>query len=294
MHTLGIILAAGRSSRLYPATLVTTKQVLPIYDKPLIYYPLSTLMLAGIRDFLIICNPKEKPIFEELFYDSENTLGIVIHFAVQEYPAGIADAFNIVNEELLNYYHRYALILGDNIFYGAGMSELLFEAHDVDDHAYCFLTKVHDPERFGVAEIDNIGEVQSIEEKPSEPKSNLAVTGLYFFTPDVLERIRKLQPSARGELEITDLLRTYMHDKKLVGIKLWRGVVWFDTGTPDSMIEASNFVRTIQKHQELLIGSPHEVAYNKYWISEHQLNTTALLCGKSTYGKYLEKLHERK
>lgn len=289
MRTLGIILAAGRSSRLFPATLVTTKQVLPIYDKPLIYYPLSTLMLAGVRDFLIICNPKEKPIFEELFYDSENTLGIKINIAVQDYPAGIADAFNIVNEQLLTDYDRYALVLGDNIFYGAGMSELLFEANDVVDHAYCFVTKVHDPERFGVAEVDSINRVLSLEEKPSAPKSNLAVTGLYFFPPDVLERIRKLQPSARGELEITDLLKTYMGEN-LIGTRLWRGVVWFDTGTPDSMIEASNFVQTIQKHQEVLVGSPHEIAYNKYWITADQLKTTSLLCGKSAYGNLLNEL----
>jgi glucose-1-phosphate thymidylyltransferase len=289
MRTLGIILAAGRSSRLFPATLVTTKQVLPIYDKPLIYYPLSTLMLAGVREFLVICNPKEKPIFEELFYDSENTLGIKINIAVQEYPAGIADAFNIVNELALPAYARYALVLGDNIFYGAGMSELLYEANDVGDYAYCFVTKVHDPERFGVAEIDQVNRVLSLEEKPSEPKSDLAVTGLYFFPPDVLDRIRNLQPSARGELEITDLLKTYM-GKNLIGVRLWRGVVWFDTGTPDSMIEASNFVQTIQKHQEVLVGSPHEIAYNKHWINTHELKTTAMLCGKSAYGKLLNEL----
>lgn len=291
MQTLGIILAAGRSSRLFPATLVTTKQVLPIYDKPLIYYPLSTLMLAGIREFLIITNPKEKPIFEELFYDSENTLGIKVMFATQDYPAGIADAFNIVNEELHTDYDRYALVLGDNIFYGAGMSKLLYEAHyDDQERAYCFLTKVHDPERFGVAELSDQGGVMSIEEKPYEPKSDLAVTGLYFFPSDVLQKIRKLGPSARGELEITDLLKVYMETGNLSGVKLWRGVVWFDTGTPDSMMEASNFVQMIQKHQEILIGSPHEIAYNKGWISKDELKTTALLCNKSAYGKYLEKL----
>jgi len=293
MFTLGIILAAGRSSRLFPATLVTTKQVLPIYDKPLIYYPLSTLMLAGVRDFLIICNPKEKPIFEELFYDSENTLGIKINIAVQDYPAGIADTFNIVNEECLIEYDRYALILGDNIFYGGGFSELLWEASDITDHTYCFLTRVPDPHRFGIAEIDDAGKIISIEEKPSNPKSNLAITGLYFFPSDVLDRIRKLQPSARGELEITDILKTYM-GQNLIGTKMWRGVVWFDAGTPNSMIEASNFVRTIQQHQELLIGSPHEIAYNKCWITADQLKATALLCKNSDYGVYLEKLHERK
>lgn len=286
MQTLGIILAAGKSSRLFPATLVTTKQVLPIYDKPLIYYPLSTLMLAGIREFLIITNPKEKPIFEELFYDSENTMGIKVMFATQDYPAGIADAFNIVREECLTDYDRYALILGDNIFYGAGMSELLGEAADIDTHAYCFLTKVHDPERFGVAEVNPAGDVLSIEEKPKQPKSNLAITGMYFFPPDVFDKMNYVRPSERDELEITDLLKTYMGDN-LIGTQLWRGVVWFDTGTPDSMIEASNFVQTIQKHQEVLIGSPHEIAYNKGWITKDQLNVTVLLCGKSNYGKLL-------
>jgi len=293
MQTLGVILAGGKSSRLFPATLVTTKQVLPIYDKPLIYYPISTLMLAGVREFLIITNPKEKPIFEELFYDSENTLGIKVMFATQDYPAGIADAFNIVNEQFLGGYDRYALVLGDNIFYGAGMSELLHEAHyDDQERAYCFLTKVHDPERFGVAELSDQGGVMSIEEKPEHPKSNLAITGLYFFPKNVLDRIRKLKPSNRGELEITDLLKTYMETGDLTGIKLWRGVVWFDTGTPDSLIEASNFVQTIQKHQEVLVGSPHEIAYNKYWITKDQLNTTALLCGKSSYGKLLSSLED--
>lgn len=291
MQTLGIILAAGRSSRLFPATLVTTKQVLPIYDKPLIYYPLSTLMLAGIREFLIITNPKEKAIFEELFYDSENTMGIKVMFATQDYPAGIADAFNIVREECLTDYDRYALILGDNIFYGAGMSELLYEAHyDDQERAYCFLTKVHDPERFGVAELSDQGGVMSIEEKPEHPKSNLAITGLYFFPKNVLDRIRKLKPSGRDELEITDLLKTYMETGDLTGTRLWRGVVWFDTGTPDSMIEASNFVQMIQKHQEILVGSPHEIAYNRNWITKDQLNTTALLCNKSMYGKLLSSL----
>lgn len=286
MRTLGIILAGGKSSRLYPATLVTTKQVLPVYDKPLIYYPLSTLMLAGIRDFLIITNPKEKPIFQELFYDSENTLGVKMHFATQDHPAGIADAFNIVNEELLTDYSRYVLILGDNIFYGSGLSELLYEAHDTENYAFCFLTKVHDPERFGVAQVSLSGEVTSIEEKPEKPKSNLAVTGLYFFPPDVLDRIRKLKPSARSELEITDLLKTYI-GSNLIGTKLWRGIVWFDTGTPESMLEASNFIHTVQKHQDLLIGSPHEIAFNKNWITADQLKTSGLLCGKSSYGQYL-------
>lgn len=298
MRTLGIILAAGKSSRLYPATLVTTKQVLPIYDKPLIYYPLSTLMLAGIREFLIITNPKEKPIFQELFYDCENTLGIKMFYATQDYPAGIADAFNFVNDQLLTKYERYALILGDNIFYGSGMSELLHEANSDYHSTYIFCTKVHDPERFGIAEIDpDTNSVVSIEEKPKQPKSNLAITGLYFFPPNVLKRIKSLKPSARGELEITDLVATYMQDEQgycndLIGKKLFRGIVWFDTGTPDSMMEASNFVQTIQKLHDLLIGSPHEIAYNNGWVTKDQLQTITKTCSKSKYGTLLSNVME--
>lgn len=284
--TLGIILAAGRSSRLYPATLASTKQLLPIYDKPLIYYPLSTLMLAGIRDFLIITNPDEQPQFEKLL---SSGLGINIMFAVQESPKGIADAFRIAELALhnrLDEFDRVALILGDNIFYGSAMTAFLQEAVNSED-AVVFATKVHDPERFGVVEVDENGKALSLEEKPDHPKSNLAVTGLYFYPMDVLNTSYNIRPSARGELEITDLNKVYLENQRLSVKKMLRGMVWFDTGTPDSMMEASQFIQTLQKTQDILIGSPHEIAYNNNWLDKHELLNICALCGKSAYGKYL-------
>lgn len=286
--TLGIILAAGRSSRLYPATLVTSKQVLPIYDKPLIYYPLSTLMLAGIRDFVIITNPREQGIFKELFADSERKLGINITFAVQNSPNGIADAFNVAEGAMYSKIHsfdNFALILGDNIFYGATMTGALKEARE-SKNASIFATKVTDPERFGVVQIKNNIAV-SLEEKPIKPKSNLAVTGLYFYPADVFDKTYRLKPSARGELEITDLNIAYMNEYRLDAHKLARGVVWFDTGTPDSMLEASIMIQTLQKTQETIIGSPHEVAYINEWIGADELRLTATTCNKTAYGNYL-------
>lgn len=304
--TLGIILAAGKSSRLYPATYTTTKQVLPIYDKPLIYYPLTTLMLAGVREFVIISNPKEKKVFQELFYDAQNVLGIRVHFAVQEHPDGIADAFNIVENHFyltesrskqidpLDAYDRFALALGDNIFYGAGLTKLLKEANDPTRGAVTFAVPVSDPERFGVVEVDAEGKAVSLEEKPAEPKSNLAVTGLYFYPKDAIAKVKTLEPSARGELEITDLNRLYMEEGNLEVEKLLRGMVWFDTGTPDSMMEAAQFIQSVQKHQGFIVGSPHEVAYNSGWIDKGDLMQTAAICSKSAYGRYLFELAETK
>lgn len=296
--TLGIILAGGKSTRLYPATLVSTKQVLPIYDKPLIYYPLTTLMLSGIRDFVVISTPKEKPVFEELFYDSKNTLGINVRFLTQDYPRGIADAFNVINDAFLEDIEEYdalALILGDNIFHGAALSVMLEGAMNrVWEFGECviFPTLVTNPKRFGVVEFNEDGEVISLEEKPEHPKSNYAITGLYFFPKDVLERIRYLKPSKRGELEVTHLVETYLTTKNLVAGKLLRGMVWFDTGTPDSMMEASTMIQLIQRHQGLMVGCPHEVAFQKEWIDEQGLMCTAGLCEKSAYGEYLKKLLE--
>lgn len=292
--TLGIILAGGKSSRLYPATLVVTKQTLPIYDKPLIYYPLSTLMLSGIRDFVIISTPKEKPVFEELFYDASRLLGINITFAVQHFPKGIADAFNVVEDSLyegsLRKYDRVALILGDNIFYGASLTKLLQNSNQYSDSATCFAIKVSDPERFGVVEMDDSGKAVSLEEKPKHPKSNLAVTGLYFYPSDVFNKVKALRPSSRNELEITDLNRMYLVNEKLNVTKLLRGMVWFDTGTAESLMEASQFIQSLQKHQGFIVGSPHEIAYNSGWISKDELKETALLCEKSNYGQYLMEL----
>lgn len=286
--TLGIILAAGRSSRLYPATLVTTKQVLPIYDKPLIYYPLTTLMLGGIRDFVIITNPKEKYIFQELFDGHVDNLGVNITFAVQNAPNGIADAFNVVQNAIhskISEYDNFALILGDNIFYGATMTGAIQEALD-SSCASVFATRVSDPERFGVVEIKN-DKVLSLEEKPMNPKSNYAVTGLYVYPSDVFDRAYRLRPSPRGELEITDLNKEYLKDDDLQVQKLARGVVWFDTGTPDSMLESSYMIQTLQRHQQIIIGSPHEVAYINGWITPEKLKETADLCHKTAYGQYL-------
>jgi glucose-1-phosphate thymidylyltransferase len=297
--TLGIILAGGKSTRLFPATLVSTKQVLPIYDKPLIYYPLTTLMLAGIRDYIVITTPKEKPVFEELLYDSENTLGIRVRFLTQDYPRGIADAFNVINEAFLDdieEYDAFALILGDNIFQGAALRAMMESAMVrvwEDGYAVTFPTLVTEPRRFGVAEFDDEGNVISLEEKPQHPKSNYAITGLYFFPKDVLERINHLKPSARGELEVTDLVKTYLTTGNLIGQRLLRGMIWFDTGTPDSMMEASTMIQLLQRHQGLMVGCPHEVAYDKGWIEEDQLMMTAGLCEKSAYGEYLKKLMEK-
>jgi glucose-1-phosphate thymidylyltransferase len=249
-------------------------------------------MLAGIDEFVIISNPKEKQVFQELFKDAKKYLGVNIEFAVQETPKGIADAFNGVYDHLfdrVSAYDRIALILGDNIFYGASLTSMLKWANVVHS-AVTFALQVNDPERFGVVEIDKYGNALSIEEKPKDPKSNLAVTGLYFYPKDVFAKVRGLSPSAREELEITDLNKLYLEEKRLTVQKMLRGMVWFDTGTADSLMEAAQFIQTLQNIQGIMIGSPHEVAYNNSWIDEENLRYTAELCGKTEYGKYLKAL----
>jgi glucose-1-phosphate thymidylyltransferase len=294
MNTLGIILAAGTSSRLFPATMATTKQLLPIYDKPLIYYPLSTLMLAGIKDILIITSPDEKTTFEKLFHRSDVRLGINLNFTTQEQPLGIADAFKLANKfygEKVKEYDNVALILGDNIFYGSTLTGSLVSAKKTKDLATVFAQRVVDPERFGVVVVENNRPVEIVE-KPKNPKSNLAVTGLYFYPSDVFDKVDKLQPSARNELEITDLNNVYLKENRLNVEIMRRGISWFDTGTADSMIEASHFVQTIQKNQGILVNSPHEIAFRYDWIDAGELRAIAQICGKTQYGKFLLELLE--
>jgi glucose-1-phosphate thymidylyltransferase len=296
MRKLGIILSAGKSTRLYPATFVTTKQLLPIYDKPLIYYPLSTLMLADIRDYIIITSPHEEVNFQKLFANAKQELGINVTILTQKDSLGIADAFRIVHAHLgerVYEYDTHALILGDNIFYGAGFSGILSSlntSHNLQT-ATVFAYAVKNPEQFGVIKLENNKPI-NIEEKPKNPKSNLAVTGLYFYPSSVYLQVEVLSPSERGELEISDLNKLYLKQSNLNVVELPRGMVWFDTGTPDSMLEASNFIYNIQKHQNYLVGSPHEVAYINKWIVKEQLHTIIDACEKTPYGQYLKKLCE--
>lgn len=290
--TLGIILAAGKSTRLYPATLASTKQLLPIYDKPLIYYPLTTLMLMGIRDFIIISNPSEKDNFQKLFQNAKSELGIQITFLVQDNPRGIADAFNIVYDHLKDNvleYDNHALILGDNIFYGAGLQGLLKNASSQTKTANIFVYSSQTPEKFGVVKLD--GEtVVSIEEKPSNPTSNFIVTGLYMYPPSVYLYTKHLLPSQRGELEITDLNKFYLDRGELKAHKLSRGTVWFDTGNVVDMLAASNFIHNIQTHQNYLVGSPHEIAITNGWVSKEEIMPFIETCSKTEYGKYLKQM----
>lgn len=250
-------------------------------------------MLAGIRDFIVITTPEEQPVFKTLLWDAEDRMGIRVFFAVQDQPRGIADAFNVVTDQfdLAEEFDRFTLILGDNIFYGAGMSELLSEVVESDSPTI-IAAKVKDPERFGVVTLNDEGQVVDLEEKPLTPKSDLAITGIYFFNKSVFHRARILKPSARRELEITDLVKTYWNDDSLKCIKLPRGAIWFDTGTADSLLEAANMIAGIQKHQGFMVGNPHEIAYNKGWIAPIALRQTALLCEKSAYGQYLLELLE--
>ncbi|MFA6835243.1 MAG: glucose-1-phosphate thymidylyltransferase RfbA [Fibrobacteraceae bacterium] len=288
----GIILAGGSGTRLYPLTLVTSKQLLPVYDKPMIYYPLSTLMLAGIRDILIISTPTDLPNFEKLLGDG-SSMGIRLSYKAQPSPDGLAQAF-ILGEEFIGD-DCCAMILGDNIFYGNGMTPLLksaVENAEKNRRASVFGYYVDDPERFGVVEFSGSGKVISIEEKPKSPKSNYAVTGLYFYDNRVVKFAKGMKPSARGELEITDLNRLFLDagalDVKLLG----RGFAWLDTGTMDSLIEASDFVRMVEKRQGIKISAVEEIAFVNGWITEDTLGKSAVKYGKSTYGEHLKKVAE--
>ena len=296
VRTLGIILAAGKSTRLYPASLAVTKQLLPIYDKPLVYYPLSTLMLAGIKDILIITNVDEFDTFCKLFDKADVELGVNIRLTVQEKPIGIADAFNIAKKsydsEELNKFDNFSLILGDNIYYGSTLTGSLKSAKSRTFTASVFAQRVVDPERFGVVEIEKNRPVRIVE-KPKNPKSNFAVTGLYFYPKDVFTKVERLKPSDRGELEITDLNNMYLDEYRLEVEVMKRGISWFDTGTHDSMLEASHFVQTIQKNQGILVNSPHEIAFTNGWTDPGELRRFAEICSKTQYGKYLLEVLEK-
>lgn len=285
----GIILAGGSGTRLYPLTMVTSKQLLPVYDKPMIFYPLSTLMMAGIKDILIISTPSDLPNFERLLGDGSR-YGIHLEYKVQPSPDGLAQAF-ILGEEFIAG-DSCAMILGDNIFYGAGLRKHLAKAAAVKTGATVFGYYVEDPERFGVIEFDKQGNAISIEEKPSHPKSNYAVTGLYFYDNRVCELAKQVTPSARGELEITDLNKMYLATNDLHVVTLGRGYAWLDTGTVDSLNEASEFVKAVEVRAGIQIAALEEIAYNAGWIDSRMLAQNAELYGKSPYGQYLKKVLE--
>ena len=287
MRRKGIILAGGSGTRLHPATRSISKQLLPVYDKPMIYYPLSTLMLAGIRDILIISTPQDTPRFEQLLGDG-GQWGINLQYAVQPSPDGLAQAF-IIGEDFIGT-EPCVLVLGDNIFYGHHFNELLDNAMKREQGATVFAYHVHDPERYGVAEFDADGKVQSLEEKPRQPKSSYAVTGLYFYDADVVAMAKALKPSARGELEITDLNIAYMNAGKLHVEIMGRGYAWLDTGTHDSLLDASQFIATLEQRQGLKVACPEEIAYRAGWIDARQLEELARPLLKNGYGRYLQRV----
>lgn len=289
----GIILAGGSGTRLYPLTMITSKQLLPVYDKPMIYYPLSTLMLAGIQDILIISTPEDLPNFEKLLGDGSQ-YGIKLSYKEQPSPDGLAQAF-ILGEEFIGE-DCCAMILGDNIFYGNGFTSMLKEAtaNAEKGEATVFGYYVNDPERFGIVEFDEDGKVISVEEKPENPKSNYCITGLYFYDNRVVDIAKQVKPSERGELEITDLNRMYLEDEKLNVQLLGRGFAWLDTGTMDSLVEAADFVQTIEKRQGIKISAPEEIAYINKWIDKETILKSAARYGKSPYGEHLKRVAEGK
>lgn len=290
----GIILAGGAGTRLYPLTMVTSKQLLPVYDKPMIYYPLSTLMLAGIQDILIISTPTDTPRFEALLGDGSQ-FGVHLSYKVQPSPDGLAQAF-ILGEEFIGD-DACAMVLGDNIFYGNGFSRILKAAvknAEQEKRATVFGYYVNDPERFGIVEFDENGKVISVEEKPQNPKSNYAITGLYFYPAGVSQRANAVKPSARGELEITTLNEMYLKEELLDVQLLGRGFAWLDTGTMDSLVEAADFVQMIEKRQSIKISAPEEIAYRNSWISREKLLKSASRYGKSPYGMHLKAVADGK
>ncbi|WP_298051648.1 glucose-1-phosphate thymidylyltransferase RfbA [uncultured Paenalcaligenes sp.] len=284
MSHKGIILAGGSGTRLHPATLAISKQLLPVYDKPMIYYPLSTLMLGGIRDILIISTPQDTPRFEQLLGDGSQW-GLNLSYAVQPSPDGLAQAYTIGADFVGN--NPSALVLGDNIFYGHDLHKLLDNACLRPQGATVFAYHVHDPERYGVAEFDHQGKVLSLEEKPADPKSNYAVTGLYFYDNQAVDLVRDLKPSPRGELEITDLNKLYLAQDQLHVEIMGRGYAWLDTGTHDSLLDASQFIATIESRQGLKVACPEEIAFRQGWIDAEQLNRLATPLAKNGYGQYL-------